>query len=61
MILRCLSDRLYLVRGKPFFQVRILPDYPAGRHMVHFPAVNQTGVVESGGGIENVLVNVIVN
>ena len=29
--------------------------------MVHFPAVNQTGVVESGGGIENVLVYVIVN
>ena len=29
--------------------------------MVHFPAVNQTGVVESGGGIENVLVNVIVD
>ena len=61
MILSGLGYRLDLVRGEPFFKVRILPDYPAGREMVHFPAVNQPRVVESGGGIENVLVNVIVN
>ena len=61
MILRSLGYRLYLLRRKPIPQVGIIPDNPAGRQMMHFPAVHKAGVVESGGGIENVLVNVIVN
>ncbi len=61
MVLGGLGYRLDLFRREPFPQVRILTDDPAGGQVMHFPAVHQTGVVESCGGIENILVNVIMN